>query len=87
MRPERWEQIREVLEQALEPAPGERSVFLNRACSSDQSLRREVETLLASSERPPGQVNLIAFFDQVAFVASIRTENPNLPLDAVNHFQ
>jgi len=50
MTPERWEQIREVLEKALELAPGERSAFLNRACSSDQSLRREVETLLASSD-------------------------------------
>ena len=49
MTPERWEQIRDVLGKALELAPGERSAFLNRACSSDQSLRREVETLLASS--------------------------------------
>jgi serine/threonine protein kinase len=49
MRPERWQQIREVLEKALEMAPGERSAFLNRACSSDPSLRQEVETLLASS--------------------------------------
>jgi serine/threonine protein kinase/tetratricopeptide (TPR) repeat protein len=50
MTPERWQQIRDVLEQALELAPGERSAYLNRACSSDQSLRREVETLLASSD-------------------------------------
>jgi eukaryotic-like serine/threonine-protein kinase len=50
MTPERWQEIRDVLEKALELAPGERSAFLNRACSSDQSLRREVETLLASSD-------------------------------------
>jgi len=49
MTPERWEQIRDVLEKALELAQGERSAFLNRACSSDQSLRQEVETLLDSS--------------------------------------
>jgi hypothetical protein len=30
MTPERWEQIREVLEKALELAPGERSAFLNQ---------------------------------------------------------
>jgi len=53
MTPERWEQIREVLEKALELAPGERSAFLNRACSSDQALRDEVETLLASSDDVP----------------------------------
>src|SRR5580700_5800878 len=50
MTPERWQQIRDVLEKALELAPGERSAFLNRECSSDQSLRQEVETLLASSD-------------------------------------
>jgi hypothetical protein len=49
MRRERWQQIREVLEKALEMAPGERSAFVNQACSSDQSLRQEIETLLASS--------------------------------------
>jgi len=49
MNPERWQQIRDVLERALELAPGERSAFLDRACSSDPSLRQEVETLLASS--------------------------------------
>jgi len=49
MTPERWQQIRDVLEKALELAPGERSAFLNQACSSDPSLRQEVETLLASS--------------------------------------
>jgi eukaryotic-like serine/threonine-protein kinase len=49
MTPERWEQIRDVLEKALELAPVERSAFLDRACSSDETLRQEVETLLASS--------------------------------------
>jgi len=50
MTPERWEQIREVLEKALELAPGERSAFLEQACTSNPSLRREVETLLTSSD-------------------------------------
>jgi eukaryotic-like serine/threonine-protein kinase len=48
MTPERWQQIRDVLEKALELAPGERSAFLERACSSDQSMRQEVDTLLNS---------------------------------------
>jgi hypothetical protein len=49
MTPERWQQVQDVLEKVLELAPGERSVFLERACSSDPSLRQEVESLLASS--------------------------------------
>ena len=50
MTPERWRQIRDVLEKALDLAPGERSAYLNQACSSDSSLRQEVATLLASSD-------------------------------------
>lgn len=48
MTPERWQQVRDVVEDALELEPGERSAFLNQACSSDQSLRQEVEALLDS---------------------------------------
>ena len=53
MTPERWQQIRDVLERVLELAPEQRSAFLDRACSSDPSLRHEVETLLASSPDVP----------------------------------
>jgi serine/threonine protein kinase/tetratricopeptide (TPR) repeat protein len=49
MTPERWQQIQDVLEKALQLAPGQRSAFLDRACSSDPSLRQEVEAMLASS--------------------------------------
>lgn len=49
MTPERWQQIRDLLEQALEVTPEQRSVLLNRACTADSALRHEVETLLASS--------------------------------------
>jgi eukaryotic-like serine/threonine-protein kinase len=49
MTPERWQQIRDVLEKALELGPDERSGYLDRACASDSSLRHEVEILLASS--------------------------------------
>ncbi|MFZ0761003.1 MAG: serine/threonine-protein kinase, partial [Candidatus Sulfotelmatobacter sp.] len=49
MTPERWQQVQDVLEKALQLAPSERSAFLGRVCSPDPSLRREVETLLASS--------------------------------------
>jgi tetratricopeptide (TPR) repeat protein/predicted Ser/Thr protein kinase len=50
MTPERWQQIRDVLEQALELAPEHRSALLEHACSADDSLRHEVEVLLASSD-------------------------------------
>jgi eukaryotic-like serine/threonine-protein kinase len=50
MTPERWQQIRDVLEKALSLAPEQRSALLDRACASDSALRKEVETLLASSD-------------------------------------
>src|SRR5436305_12532809 len=50
MTPERWQQIKGVLQQAMELAPDQRSAFLDQSCSSDHSLRKEVETLLGSSE-------------------------------------
>ncbi len=53
MTPERWEQIRDVLERALELAPDRRSAFLDGACASDPSLRAEVEGLLAASADMP----------------------------------
>ena len=49
MTPERWQQVQDVLERALELAPGERSAYLDQTCSSDPSLRHEVETLRAAS--------------------------------------
>src|SRR5215813_5156117 len=50
MKPEQWQQVREVLADALELKPEERPAFLDRVCASDSSLRREVDQLLASSD-------------------------------------
>lgn len=49
MTPERWQQIKGVLEKALALAPEERSAFLDRS-SPDSALRKEVESLLSSSD-------------------------------------
>ena len=73
MTPERWQQIREVLEEAQELEPAQRSEFLDRACLSDQFLRQEVEVLLASSddahstflEPAPASEGLIAHLDGI----------------------
>jgi eukaryotic-like serine/threonine-protein kinase len=46
--PERWQKVRDVLEQAMELAPEKRSRFLDVACSSDPSLRSEVQSLISA---------------------------------------
>ena len=47
---ERWQEIKSVLEAALELDSSKRSAYLDHACSADLSLRREVESLLAADE-------------------------------------
>src|SRR2546430_10166756 len=51
MTPERWQKIDQLLDEALDLEPRERVAFLDGACVDDSQLRREVESLLASSER------------------------------------
>jgi eukaryotic-like serine/threonine-protein kinase len=48
---ERWQEIKTVLEAALQMDSEKRLAYLDQACSSDQSLRREVESLLAADKQ------------------------------------
>lgn len=48
MTQERWQQVKAVLDGALERAGAERAVFLEATCRDDEELRSEVESLLAS---------------------------------------
>lgn len=50
---ERWQQVKEVFDAALEHDPAERSAFLDRVCAGDEAIRSEVESLLASYEDEP----------------------------------
>ena len=50
MTPERWEQVGQLYEAALELPRDERTPFLRKACGEDDSLCREVESLLAVEE-------------------------------------
>ncbi len=47
MTPERWREIERLYHAALEHDGAERAAFLHDACSGDEELRREVESLLA----------------------------------------
>jgi len=48
MKPERWQQLDDLFHSALERAPAERAAFLDDACAGDESLRKQVEALLAA---------------------------------------
>src|SRR2546427_7049718 len=47
MKPQRWQEIDRIFAAALEREPGERSAFLDEACSGNEQLRKEVESLIA----------------------------------------
>jgi hypothetical protein len=48
MNPDRWRQVADVYEAALEREAAARGPFLAEACRDDLDLRREVESLLVS---------------------------------------
>jgi len=55
--PERWAQIRQTFEGALERAPKDRAAYLRVVCARDDDMRREVESLLASHDESSGFLN------------------------------
>jgi serine/threonine protein kinase len=49
---DRWRQVEGLFYEALDLAPESRSEFLDKKCTGDAELRQEIETLLASAEKP-----------------------------------
>jgi serine/threonine protein kinase len=64
--PERWAQIRQIFEGALERPEMDRAAYLRVVCAGDDPLRKEVETLLSSHrestqflEKPAADLNRV----------------------------
>src|ERR1044072_3182317 len=71
MTPERWQQVKDVFNSALEYEPAHRPSFLLRACGTDPELREEVESLLAAHEKDG------SFIDSPAYnVAGVFDDGP-----------
>lgn len=67
MTPERWAQIRQIFDGALERKQQDREAYLRAVCAGDEQLRREVESLVASHEdsadflsTPAADLNMLA---------------------------
>jgi len=73
MKAERWKQVNDLFQSAVERAPGERAAFLDEACHGDESLRREVGSLLTSYERSENFIELPAFEVAPELVTNDRT--------------
>jgi eukaryotic-like serine/threonine-protein kinase len=50
MNPERWQKVESIFQKALDADSGHRASVLEDSCAGDESLRREVESLLAQHE-------------------------------------
>ena len=61
MKPERWKQVNDLFQSAVERAPEERAAFLDESCHGDEGMRREVESLLTSHERAENFIEVPAF--------------------------
>jgi serine/threonine protein kinase/tetratricopeptide (TPR) repeat protein len=61
MKPERWRQINDLFQSTSDCAPEQRAVFLDGACRGDESLRREVESLVVAYERTENFIETPAF--------------------------
>src|SRR5512132_446247 len=60
MTPERWQQLKQLFQSALERKPAERSAFLNQACAGDPALRSEVESLISSHDQDGTSIEAMA---------------------------
>jgi eukaryotic-like serine/threonine-protein kinase len=52
MTPERWGQVAQIYEAALEREPATRAAFVAEACGCDEALRGEIDALLAQEDAP-----------------------------------
>lgn len=69
MNAERWAQIEALFHRAAESEPGSRQELLDKACSGDSELRKEVEALLDSDGRAAAkmQASVLSEFHNIAF--------------------
>jgi len=83
--PQRWQQIKQIFEGALELHGAEREAFLNRACEDQTEVRAEVESLLRSYEVAGSFMETPA----VAHAADTLTELDQklIPGQRVKHYQ
>jgi len=83
----RWEQTKQLLEEALRLSPDERPQYLDSACGSDRQLRADVESLIASHEAAGSEFLAGEAGDalDLASVSSHRSDVP--PSRVIGHYR
>ncbi len=76
MTPERWQQVGQLYQAAVELQPGDRPAFLRQACGEDESLFQEVESLLATEEESEDFLSAGAIDDAAKALAEEQSFSP-----------
>ncbi|HYU32918.1 MAG TPA: hypothetical protein VEW48_12210 [Thermoanaerobaculia bacterium] len=82
MTPERWKQVKEVLDAALRRPPEERGPLVGEACAGDAELRAEVESLLACQDPAREFLETAAQLAVVRSLAEARPRRGRAPASA-----
>ena len=85
MEPERWSQIEKLYHSAAALPADERAAFLERACSDDSELRKELESLLAHDEQAQSFIESPAL--EVAAGQIAQSENRSMVGREVSHYR
>jgi serine/threonine protein kinase len=81
----RWQQIKDIFESALEREKDERAAFLLEACAGDESLRKEVESLVAAHEKPGSFIDSPAYEIAAPWLAD--NDSELLVGQQINHYK
>jgi len=74
MTPEGWQRVKAIFQEAIQLAPGERTVFLAGACQGDDALRQEVESLITSHEKSGEFIDAPAYQAAAEMIVDSRAE-------------
>ncbi len=85
MKPERWRQVDQLFQAALERPSEDRSAFISTACGGDDSLRCEVEALLAADEEAGSLIETPAYAVAAPLIAG--GDGPTLLGKTIGHYQ
>ena len=83
---DRWQQVEQLYHAALERGAVERGAFLAEACAGDDSLRREVESLLAYEDQAENFIESPAL-EVVAKVMAEEKVTTMLAGQTINHYK
>jgi serine/threonine protein kinase/TolB-like protein/Tfp pilus assembly protein PilF len=86
MTPERWKQIDDLAQAALERGGDQRAAFLDEACAGDEALRREVESQIDYQQQASRFLEEPAFKHAADSIGDPQTETESMEGRTISHY-